>query len=102
MLIGCLKGDCVEVKLPIIPQSYTTTSYELIKCKPVSFKFESVKSMIEREAIRKKYEEEREERLKERRKKMEELIAESPHIVIDEETFLSKYLFLIIYIFNLN
>ncbi|XP_031368455.1 cilia- and flagella-associated protein 44 isoform X2 [Apis dorsata] len=90
LLIGCLKGDCVEVKLPIIPQSYTTTSYELIKCKPVSFKFESVKSMIEREAIRKKYEEEREERLKERRKKMEELIAESPHIVIDEETFLME------------
>ncbi|KAF3430089.1 hypothetical protein E2986_07212 [Frieseomelitta varia] len=88
LLIGCLKGDCVEIKLPTTPQEYTTTSYELVKCRSASFKFESVKSVIEREAIKKKYEEEKEERLKERRKEMEKLIAENPHIVIDEETFL--------------
>ncbi|XP_043512128.1 cilia- and flagella-associated protein 44 isoform X2 [Frieseomelitta varia] len=90
LLIGCLKGDCVEIKLPTTPQEYTTTSYELVKCRSASFKFESVKSVIEREAIKKKYEEEKEERLKERRKEMEKLIAENPHIVIDEETFLGE------------
>lgn len=83
----------MEIKLPITPQTYTTTSYELIKCRLASFKFESVKSTIEREAIKKKYEEEKEERLKARRKEMEKLIAENPHIVIDEETFLGNYLF---------
>ncbi|KAK1137227.1 hypothetical protein K0M31_001748 [Melipona bicolor] len=91
LLIGCLKGYCVEIKLPTTPQAYTTTSYELVKCKSVSFKFESVKSAIEREAIKKKYEEEKEERLKERKKEMEKLIAENPHIVIDEETFLREF-----------
>ncbi|XP_017757877.1 PREDICTED: uncharacterized protein LOC108549132 [Eufriesea mexicana] len=88
LLIGCLKGDCVEVKLPTVPQSYTTTSYELVKCRPVTFKFESVKSTIEREAIKKKHEEEREEKLKQKRKEMAQLVAKNPHIIIDEETFL--------------
>lgn len=83
----------MEVKLPTIPQSYTTTSYELVKCRPASFKFESVKSAIERQTIKEKYEAEKEERLKERRKEMERLIAENPHIIIDEDTFLSNYLF---------
>ena len=87
----------METKLPTTPQSYTTTSYELVKCRSASFKFESVKSAIEREAIKTKYEEEKEEKLKERRKEMEKLIAENPHIVIDEETFLSNYLFRDIY-----
>ncbi|XP_068986815.1 cilia- and flagella-associated protein 44 isoform X3 [Bombus flavifrons] len=90
LLIGCLRGDCMEVKLPMIPQSYTTTSYELVKCRPASFKFESVKSAIERQIIKEKYEAEKEERLKERRKEMERLIAENPHIIIDEDTFLAE------------
>ena len=80
----------MEVKLPMIPQSYTTTSYELVKCRPASFKFESVKSAIERQTIKEKYEAEKEERLKERRKEMERLIAENPHIIIDEDTFLTE------------
>ncbi|CAL7949001.1 unnamed protein product [Xylocopa violacea] len=88
LLIGCLQGDLVEVKLPVMPQSYTITSYELVKCKPVSFKFESVKSLIERETIKKKYEERREEKREEKRKELKQLIAENPHILIDEETFL--------------
>ncbi|CAK9822070.1 Cilia- and flagella-associated protein 44 [Anthophora retusa] len=87
LLIGCLKGDCVEVKLPTIPQAYTTTSYELIKCNPMSFKFESVKSSIEREILRQEYEREKEKKLAERRKEMEQLMLENPNIIIDEETF---------------
>ncbi|XP_076749592.1 cilia- and flagella-associated protein 44 [Xylocopa sonorina] len=88
LLIGCSQGDLVEVKLPVMPQSYTVTSYELIKCKPVSFKFESVKSFIEREAIKKEYEKRREEKIEEKRKELKQLIAKNPHILIDEETFL--------------
>ncbi|XP_076234530.1 cilia- and flagella-associated protein 44 isoform X2 [Calliopsis andreniformis] len=88
LLIGCLRGDCVEVKLPTAPQSYTTTSYELIKCHAVTFKFESVKSSIHREIVRQEYERRKEERREERRKELEQLQAENPHIVIDEETFL--------------
>ncbi|XP_026674087.1 uncharacterized protein LOC108630687 isoform X2 [Ceratina calcarata] len=88
LLIGCLKGDFVEVKLPTEPQPYTKTTYELVKCKPVSFKFESVKSSIEREAVRIRHEEEMERLIEEKRKEMEQLMAENPHIIIDEETFL--------------
>ncbi|XP_076637400.1 cilia- and flagella-associated protein 44 isoform X1 [Colletes latitarsis] len=91
LLIGCLKGDCIEVQLPIAPQSYTTSSYELVNCNSVAFKFESVKSSIQRELVRSKYEKEKNRRLEEKKKKLEELIAENPHIIIDEETFLMEF-----------
>ncbi|XP_076666446.1 cilia- and flagella-associated protein 44 isoform X2 [Andrena cerasifolii] len=91
LLIGCSKGDCVEVRLPTVPQSYTTTSYELAKCDPVAFKFESVKSSIQREIVEKKYEKEKGERLEERKKEMEQLKADNPHLLIDEETYLMAF-----------
>lgn len=97
ILIGCLRGDCAEIQLPTIPQLYTTTSYELVKCSSATFKFESVKSSIQREIVRKEYEKRREKKLEERRKEMEQLMAENPHIVIDEETFLSNNLFVILF-----
>lgn len=87
----------MEVKLPTNPQSYTTTSYELVKCSPVSFNFASVKSSIQRDTIKSAYEKEKERKLQERRIEMERLRAENPHIVIDEETFLSKHLSFVIY-----
>lgn len=95
MLIGCSRGDCVEVRLPTMPQSYTTTSYELVKCDPVAFKFESVKSSIQREIVEKKYEEEKDERLEKRKREMEQLKADNPHLLIDEETYLSNIMLLI-------
>ncbi|XP_076177015.1 cilia- and flagella-associated protein 44 isoform X2 [Ptiloglossa arizonensis] len=90
LLIGCSKGDCVEIELPTSVQSYTITSYELVKCNSAAFKFESIKSSIQREIVRNKYEKEKENRLKEKKKQMEELIAENPHVVIDEEAFLME------------
>ncbi|XP_015431042.1 PREDICTED: uncharacterized protein LOC107187452 [Dufourea novaeangliae] len=91
LLIGCLKGDCVEVELPTEPQSYTTTSYELVKCKLVIFKFESVKSLIQREMLKKEYEKEKERRIAEKKKEIEQLIVENPHIIIDDEAFLAEF-----------
>ncbi|XP_076222298.1 cilia- and flagella-associated protein 44 [Nomia melanderi] len=91
LLIGCFKGDCVEVQLPTTPQSYTTTSYELVKCKWAKFKFESVKSSIQREMVIKKYEEEKKRKITEKKKEIEQLLIENPHIVIDEETFFAEF-----------
>ncbi|XP_053983869.1 cilia- and flagella-associated protein 44 [Hylaeus volcanicus] len=90
LLIGCAKGDCIEISLPIAPQSYTTASYELVKCNSVGFKFESIKSSIEREILINEYTKEKDRRLVEKKKKMEELMAENPHAVIDEEAFLES------------
>lgn len=47
--------------------------------------------------MRNKYEKEKENRLKEKKKQMEELIAENPHVVIDEEAFLSNNICLILF-----
>ncbi|XP_029043385.1 cilia- and flagella-associated protein 44 isoform X1 [Osmia bicornis bicornis] len=90
ILIGCLRGDCVEIHLPTIPQLYTTTSYELVKCSSATFKFESIKSSIQRDIVKKEYEKRKEEKVEEKRKEMEQLMAENPHIVIDEEAFLME------------
>ncbi|XP_076652358.1 cilia- and flagella-associated protein 44 isoform X2 [Halictus rubicundus] len=91
LLIGCLKGDCMEVQLPTVPQSYTTTSYELVKCKSAKFKFESVKSSIQRENVRREYVEEKKRKIAEKMKELEQLMKENPHIVIDEETYLTEF-----------
>nr|XP_012143308.1 PREDICTED: cilia- and flagella-associated protein 44 isoform X1 [Megachile rotundata] len=89
LLVGCLKGHCVEIQLHTIPQLYTTTTYEL-HCNSMAFKFESVKSSIHREIVRKEYEQRREKKIEEKRKEMEQLMRENPHIVIDEEAFLME------------
>ncbi|XP_076298900.1 cilia- and flagella-associated protein 44 isoform X2 [Lasioglossum baleicum] len=91
LLVGCLEGDCMEVQLPTVSQSYTTTSYELVKCKSAKFKFESVKSSIQKENVRKEYEKEKERKIAEKMKELEELMKENPHIVVDEETYLAEF-----------
>lgn len=90
MLIGCVRGDCVEVVLPSTPQPYTTVSYKLVQCLPKVFQFCSVKSAIRRELIRLKREEEREERITKRRQEVARLIIESPEMEISEEEFLGN------------
>lgn len=91
MLIGCSQGDCVEVILPSTPQPYTIASYELIQCRPKAFKFHSVKSAIQTELIRLQREKEKKEKIAKKRKEIEQLIAESPGLEINEETFLGQY-----------
>ncbi|KYN07248.1 WD repeat-containing protein 52 [Cyphomyrmex costatus] len=87
LLIGCLRGDCVEVVLPSIPQPYTIASYELVQCQPKVFKFHSTKSAIRRELIHLQREEEKKEKIAKRREEIERLTAESPGLEINEETF---------------
>ncbi|XP_070529333.1 cilia- and flagella-associated protein 44 isoform X2 [Cardiocondyla obscurior] len=87
LLIGCSQGDCVEIVLPSTIQSYTTTSYELIHCQPKGFKFQSVKSGIQRELIHLQREKEKKEKIAKKREEIERLIAESPGLEINEETF---------------
>ncbi|XP_036151277.1 cilia- and flagella-associated protein 44 [Monomorium pharaonis] len=84
LLIGCLRGDCVEVVLPSISQTYTTASYELIHCQPKAFKFHSVKSTIRRELIRLHREKEGKEKVAKKCKELERLITESPGLEINE------------------
>nr|XP_033337675.1 cilia- and flagella-associated protein 44 [Megalopta genalis] len=91
LLVGCLKGDFMEVQLPITPQSYTTTSYELVKCKSAKFKFESVKSLIQREKVKREFEEEKQMKIAEKKRELEQLMKENPHMVIDEETYLTEF-----------
>ncbi|XP_011859838.1 PREDICTED: uncharacterized protein LOC105557260 isoform X2 [Vollenhovia emeryi] len=87
LLIGCSQGDCVEVVLPSTPQPYTTASYELVQCRPKAFKFHSVKSAIRRELIRLQREKEKKEKIAKKRQEIEQLIAESPGLEINEEAF---------------
>ncbi|XP_020280668.1 cilia- and flagella-associated protein 44 [Pseudomyrmex gracilis] len=88
LLIGCSRGDCVEVALPSAPQLYTVASYELVQCRPRAFKFHSVKSAIRRELIRSSREKEKKEKLAKKREEIAHLLAESPGLEVDEETFL--------------
>ncbi|XP_072743964.1 cilia- and flagella-associated protein 44 [Anoplolepis gracilipes] len=88
ILIGCSQGDCVEVTLPRIPQSYTIASYELVQCQLKAFKFHSVKSAIQNELMRLNREKEKEEKIAKKRKEIERLIIESPEMEINEEEFL--------------
>ncbi|XP_014472910.1 PREDICTED: cilia- and flagella-associated protein 44 [Dinoponera quadriceps] len=90
LLIGCVRGDCVEVVLPSTPQPYTTISYKLVQCLPKVFQFHSVKSAIRRELIRLKREEERTERIRKRREEMVRLMNESSEIEINEEEFFAN------------
>lgn len=90
LLIGCSQGDCAEVTLPSTPQSYTTGSYELVQCQPKTFKFHSTKSAIRRELIRLSREKEKEEKLEKKREEIARLMAESPGMEIDEESFLGN------------
>ena len=62
-------------------------SYELVQCQPKTFKFHSVKSAIQRELIRLHREKEKKEKIAKRREEIEQLIAESPELEINEETF---------------
>ncbi|XP_019696509.1 uncharacterized protein LOC105182290 [Harpegnathos saltator] len=85
LLIGCIRGDCVEVVLPSTPQTYTTVSYKLVQCLLKTFQFYSVKSAIRRELMRIKREEERKERMAKRREEVIRLMVESPEMEISEE-----------------
>ncbi|XP_023287600.1 uncharacterized protein LOC105700070 isoform X2 [Orussus abietinus] len=88
ILIGCSRGDCMEVELPHIPQEYTTVTYELVRCEPRFFKFKSVKSFIRREQIRSALEAKKEAKITRKRDQMERLRIDNPGIEIDEEAFL--------------
>lgn len=81
----------MEVVLPSTPQPYTTVSYKLVQCLPKAFQFHSVKSAIQRELIRLKREEEREERATKRREETARLMSESPEVKISEEEFFGNY-----------
>ncbi|KYN44488.1 WD repeat-containing protein 52 [Trachymyrmex septentrionalis] len=87
LLIGCSRGDCVEVVLPSTPQPYTMASYELVQCQPKAFKFHSVKSAIQRELIRLQREEEKKKKIAKKREEIERLMAENPGLEINEEAF---------------
>lgn len=63
----------------------------------MAFKFESVKSSIQREKVRQRYEEQKKKKREERRREMEQLQAENPHLVINEETFLGIIFLLSVY-----
>ncbi|XP_029161342.1 cilia- and flagella-associated protein 44 isoform X2 [Nylanderia fulva] len=88
IIIGCAKGDCVEITLPSTLQSYTTASYELVQCQSKAFKFHSMKSTIRNELIRLNREKEKKEKIAKKREEMARLIAESPEMEINEEAFL--------------
>ncbi|XP_066592907.1 cilia- and flagella-associated protein 44 [Prorops nasuta] len=88
ILLGCTDGYCVQNKFPLEPQSYTTKSYELVKCQPIIFRFSSVKSYIRREEIRLRNEKKREEKRAMKYEKLQQLRDENPGLEIDEETFL--------------
>ncbi|XP_015588735.2 uncharacterized protein LOC107264707 [Cephus cinctus] len=88
ILVGCLRGDCVEVTLPDVPQNYTKMSYELVRCELRIFKFQSVKSAIRRALIQAEIQKKKEEKLAKKKQALEQLRVDNPGIDIDEEAFL--------------
>ncbi|XP_046415054.1 cilia- and flagella-associated protein 44 [Neodiprion fabricii] len=88
ILIGCLKGECVEVKLPADTVDYTTVSYELVRCELRIFKFVSVKSAIRRELFHLNLLKKKAAKTAVKMKQMAQLVADNPGIEIDEEAFL--------------
>jgi hypothetical protein len=88
--MGCFYGDCVEVDLPEEPQTYTTISYKLIECKPIIFKFKSVKSSLIREQVLANIEVQKQQWLVQKREELREMKENNPGIEIDEELFFCK------------
>ncbi|XP_008204820.1 cilia- and flagella-associated protein 44 isoform X2 [Nasonia vitripennis] len=84
ILVGCSRGECVQVDLPTEPQTYTTVSYKLSKCKPMIFKFESVKSSIIRENVRLENEARRQQKIAEKKEELRQMKVANPALEIDE------------------
>ena len=87
-MIGCSRGNCIEIDLPDEPQTYTNISYELVHCQLRLFQFQSVRSTIEQNALLTKIQKDKEEKLAKKQKELEEMKINNPEIDVDE--FLSK------------
>lgn len=78
------------VDVPEEPQKYTTTSLRLTQCKPIEFKFQSVKSSILREEVRAKNEAIKAQKIMAKREELKELLESNPGMEVDEQTFLGN------------
>lgn len=90
-MVGCLRGEVLEIDVPERSRSYTILSYRLTHIEIKTFVFKSTKSELRREIRLKEIED---LRLLKRTKKMrslEKLRKENPDIKVDEETFLGSY-----------
>ncbi|XP_064214804.1 cilia- and flagella-associated protein 44 isoform X1 [Tribolium castaneum] len=88
ILVGCLRGEMVQVEVPKEPQPYTTVSY-LLDLEPKTNKFKTYKAQIRRDLKLKEIEERKAEKVAKKRVEMEKLKAENPGLDIDEEVFLA-------------
>ncbi|CAB0030340.1 unnamed protein product [Trichogramma brassicae] len=90
ILVGCSRGQCLEVRLPTEPQAYTKISYRLSELRPREFAFRSVKSAILREQARLELEANRYERRLQKIQELQDFKKNNPGMEVDEEAFLES------------
>ncbi|CAH1956940.1 unnamed protein product [Acanthoscelides obtectus] len=88
VLLGCLKGQMMQVCVPEEPQDYTDVSFEL-KIEPIYNRFSSYKSQIRRDIKIRQIEAKKAKKMAKKRKEMERIKKENPGLEIDEEIFLA-------------
>ncbi|KAL7301745.1 hypothetical protein TKK_0005740 [Trichogramma kaykai] len=90
ILVGCSRGQCLEVRLPTEPQAYTKISYKLSELRPCEFTFRSVKSAILREQAKLELEANRYERRLQKIQELQDFKKNNPGMEVDEEAFLES------------
>ncbi|KAG5898603.1 hypothetical protein JTB14_020979 [Gonioctena quinquepunctata] len=88
ILVGCLHGQMMQVKLPFRPQKYSDSSFEL-ELDPKYKNFKTYKSQIRRNISVRKIEAKKATKRAEKLKEMQRVQKENPGMEIDEEVFLA-------------
>ncbi|RZC43160.1 thyroid receptor-interacting protein 11 [Asbolus verrucosus] len=88
LLVGCLRGEIIQVVVPHEPQDYTTVSY-LLNLDIKENKFTTYKAQIRRDIKIREIQAKKAVKVAKKRVEMEKLKAENPGLDIDEEVFLA-------------
>ncbi|XP_043471636.1 cilia- and flagella-associated protein 44 [Leptopilina heterotoma] len=89
ILLGCTRGNFVEINLPNEVKSDQITTYELMDCETRVFQFKSVKSEIRRDLVQRRNEEQRKMVYERKVADLEKLKIDQPEMEIDEEIYLT-------------
>ncbi|XP_066257532.1 cilia- and flagella-associated protein 44 [Euwallacea similis] len=88
VLVGCLHGHMMQIKLPSEEQPYTGVSFRM-ELQPQCYTFCSYKSQIKRDFKIKEIQKRKAEKLVKKRKDMEQVVKDNPGFAMDEEIFLA-------------
>lgn len=89
IVVGCQRGDVVQIDLPERPNSFTDTSFHLSQIPIDHFNFKSIKSQIKRSEKVRQIEMKKEKKRQRKLQELERRKKENPGVEINEESFLA-------------